>query len=478
MLGLVGCGDDVDIGLPDASVVQHDGGSIDEDSGWVDEDSGWVDDTSVPAIDTSLLAIDTSLPAVDTSVPAVDTSVPAVDTSVPAVDTSLPAVDTSVPAVDTSLPAVDTSLPAVDAGIVPPVNAFKCVIDPNVACDEQRVFYEIALSMPATKKTWGSRYDLSLWPQYIIHVDNSVKGDRGYLINPHKSFAGVVVVPPDVAQGLKNLYRWDDKLIEAVTTVVAGNGLYDNEYDLAKDGTKYNAQIYTDADLGSIAAGEPTWVNVLVHETFHSYQSQPPWAEVLGSVQDWANYPKDANLYGLHFLGLAILEDAWKNAKTKTEKETSLKMFLAARMEAINTDISPKKLVKNMFNFQEQMEGSADYIEIWVRESFSVGWADKHYGLAFTVVQDSLNNPVPFVQDVGENVFGYTWYKSGSILLWLFDQLGVQYLDEIEKNGKTNYDIAIAAYPIGAAEQVQLLAAAKTKFDWTKIFTATTTMAN
>ena len=298
-------------------------------------------------------------------------------------------------------------------------------------------------------------YNFSKMPMYIAYRDKDKKLVRGYLINPHKELEGALEVESKVAKGLTNVYRYDKEMSRLNDVLTKGNGIFDFMFII--DNVKYYAQVY---DNQEVNRGDG--IVLALHEMFHVYQINSGWKEPEGSIQDQDSYPINKDLVALQIMASKIGE-LFPGETDKAVIKDYLKMYVAIRSKEMEIDPSPRKMVKNMANSQENHEGSAKYIEFLCARNILPEYKKQNPTLSL-----GIQNYLTTKDDVkGHFAFG-VWYDTGAAAIHMLKTLGTDIEAELPKE-HTPFDIASKLLNMTDAEKAEALQKAKDKFDWTAI---------
>lgn len=303
------------------------------------------------------------------------------------------------------------------------------------------------------KNTIWRGYDYSTFPQYFIYRDKNKQTKRGLLINPHKTISGATRITDATAKDVA-VFRYDAEMAKLSDDLKKGNDLFTFSYKVS--GSGYYGQVYDDE---GIAYNGSSSIELAVHEVFHKYQDK--WKSASGHVQDEANYPINNQLLPLQLLTMEIA----KRLPAETNQATLddyLAMYVAIRSEEIKLDTSPKKLVKNMANWQENYEGTAKYVEYMVSKDLFSDFA-KSFEVTST---ESMKTK--------SDMRGYfawgIWYYTGASVTHLLKSKGVNVEAAVEE-GKTLYDLASETLNLTDAQKAVALQKAKDVFGWSNLVT-------
>jgi len=308
-------------------------------------------------------------------------------------------------------------------------------------------------------------YHFSTYPLYVGYINKSytevnstVKPLRGYIINPDANISATLKVKTAGVSGL-NAYRYDDELNKLQANLATGNGIYNLTYQIA--GKPYVAFLYTDKKSVEVPAMPLLgYTQTIAHEVFHVFQNEN-WATPVNAIQDADNYPLNKDLVSLQLLTYAIA----KKLPAETNKATVLsylKMYVAIRSKELELDPTANKLVKNMANEQEKLEGTARYIEFSIAAKVVTGYNENSFVFAIEQSTSGLTNKADF-----RDIFTSTiWYLTGASATYMLKNQGVN----IEAGLKANitlYDIAKTYLNLSTQDMATALQSAKDQFNWT-----------
>ncbi|OCH15312.1 MULTISPECIES: hypothetical protein [unclassified Aliivibrio] len=300
-----------------------------------------------------------------------------------------------------------------------------------------------------------SGYSLSKQRIYMIKVDNG-KPVGGYLINPSHYVNGAEQLGDNEDQGL-NVFRYDINVKEAYKSLSAnnGNGIYSFDYKVSGEG--YYIQTYDMASVDINSGPADGSIRLLSHELFHSYQGKK-FTQSSDYVQEMNGYPIQKNLIALSLL----MRDVMKDLPTKLTKQDALsrlEKYVTIKSEEIRLDSSNGLLVKNMGLWQEQVEGSAYYVDTMLGKGIFP------YAVGVTFFgSDGYNLDLTFGLNAQET-FGWSYfYPSGASAIFLLEQAGFD-IKKIEK-GLSPYAAAKSIVSIDENDEVRLLAQMKIDYPW------------
>ncbi len=305
----------------------------------------------------------------------------------------------------------------------------------------------------ATGNIWQG-YDYGAVRQYIIYVSGN-EPKRGFIINPSGSPSGATKLADSERAGL-DVWRYDGAMQKAYDQLngSGGNGAYDFGFEI--DGTKYYVQSYTDDQV----AAPYEAVDLSVHETFHGDQNA--WTELTNWNQDVANFPMTQELVELQMLVGEIFRDMPNTTTDKAEMRKMLEQYVAIRAREIAIDPSSGKLIENFEIAQEQVEGSAKYLEVMAHRA--------HFKNTKPIADYGLMELGPTTRTEAKDLIAQTvTYNTGGTALYLLNELGVDI--EQMRQGKTPYELAIAFLGMSQSERDAALAAAKGHAKWGEIQT-------
>jgi len=309
----------------------------------------------------------------------------------------------------------------------------------------------------AGNKIWKG-YSYQAYPQYLVHRDAANQLDRGFLINPVRIPPSAIRLSRKESMGL-DVWRYDGHLAKADVALFGpfSNELF--EFDLLIGNVEYYLQVYTD-DLSRDSEDPTQTVSFSVHENFHRYQNK--WEWVPEAQQDFRNFPVLQNLLELQILCQEITKDLPLEKLSKKQSRDLLEQYLAIRTEEINLDSTAGRLIKNHELYQEQMEGSARYIEtmaslaVFDKDSFPSTFG-------YSLFEFHVTNKDEVRGIVGQTVY----YGTGASAIYLLDRLGYP-IEEMEQ-GKTPYDLAKKYLALSPQQMRQALARAKSIPNWAAI---------
>ncbi len=298
-------------------------------------------------------------------------------------------------------------------------------------------------------KIWQG-YDYLSFGQYLIHITDNGP-DRAFLINPKPVPQGAVLLDKKETLGLENVYRYDFLMKDAYNQLFGPNGnqVFTFDYEIA--GQKYYLQAYKD-DLYDGTDDPSMTVSYSTHELFHRYQDY--WKWVPESRQDFDNFPITEELLELQILCQEVLKDLPDPNIGRHQILAMLCKYVAIRDKEMELDPSPNKLIKNHELSQEQMEGSARYIEVMSNRQF---FSPKDYAAPFgySLLEFSPESKEEVRGLVGQSVY----YGTGASVIFLLDKLQVP-IEYLEK-GLTPYDMAARYLKLSPREKEQALFQAK-----------------
>ena len=305
-----------------------------------------------------------------------------------------------------------------------------------------------------SKKIWKG-YSYRAYPQYFVHRNAVGTLDRAFLINPVRIPPSAIRLDRKESMGL-DVWRYDGHLAKADVALFGpfGNELF--EFDLLIGNVEHYLQVYTD-DLSRDSDDPTQTVSFSIHENFHRYQNK--WEWVPEAQQDFRNFPVQQKLLELQILCQEITKDLPLEKITKAAARNLLEQYVAIRTEEMNLDPTKGRLIKNHELYQEQMEGSARYIEtmaslaVFDRDSFP-----SSFGYSLFEFHVETKEDVRGI--VGQTVY----YGTGASAIYLLDQVGYP-IEEMEQ-GKTPYDLAKTYLALSPQQMNQALARAKSIPNW------------
>ena len=321
------------------------------------------------------------------------------------------------------------------------------------------IFY---VSQNCSNQIWGGGYQLHKVPTYLVNVGSSQPGTgagtKGFLINHPNPPSGSTLVDSKLVFGIPNVYRYDNS-----AKGVPQPG-FDFGYKVGNLET-YAFEYGTGDDWVNPTLSRGEAFALYVHEAFHRVQDYE---------ESW-NYPQgnqDANGYDFRaeITALALLVDQAliRGVLGQASADETLKLYYAARTQRMSLDKSPSKLVRSMDNFQEWLEGTAMYAEekYMIALGYSITPSNPN-SIAGRLVYFGAVGAQESREDLVNTMFA-RFYATGAAVGLMLDKLGdTTWKSEIRK-GKTFYDIVAVRYKsLSAAQQKQILDAAKQKYDYT-----------
>ncbi len=322
--------------------------------------------------------------------------------------------------------------------------------------DKDMIFQLAKLAETIQAENIWNGYEFHEKRMYFVHVDRNDNPVRGYIVNPHKNFAGAEKLPESLSHGL-DIYEFDEVKGEMMQAINNSNGYYDLNYEFR--GELYHPIKYSEYDVKSRQTG-----TIAVHEVFHAFQGYygQRWRWIQGATQDSDNYPISNELVSLQVLSLAIMEEM--PAVTELDKiREHLKMYVAIRSKEMELDFSSSKLVKNMANPQERGEGTANFVEEYAYyHAF-----DKNYRF----IDFEIHNIEDKYWQGERYVHGYftwsIWYDTGASAVYCLKKLGANMESEMQK-AKSPFDVAEALLNMSSQEKEQYLNKAKQEYNWNR----------
>ena len=334
---------------------------------------------------------------------------------------------------------------------------FDCRTLKTATCQDQLLFKNIQVYARSiqTARIWEARFNLQGLPLYLVHWDGR-KADRGFLMHSPKSVAGASLLAPQ-ATDVHRIYRYDKALRAAEKTP---NGLFDMNFVI--QGTPYFMMLYTDFNepqTDAQATSRDEWLRILVHEAFHIYQTD--WIYPDYGEQIEADYPLTRDILSLSLLELAIVSSGFKSSDKGRHVEL-LKMFTAVRHEKIAQDPSGRRLIRNMDNVQEYLEGTAKYFEVLTAEQFDPGFSRDHYAFE---IDEPLKNGFQDQHEMKDFFTFGMWYFTGAIVLKMMSSADILFIESIQ-SGQTPYDVATAHFNLTPKMLSMYLERAKREFNF------------
>ena len=319
---------------------------------------------------------------------------------------------------------------------------------------DQKLFKQLKYVNDNSDKIWPG-YDFSSYPKYFVFEDSLEDPPlrRGYLFDPKREVTDAKKIADEYNQGA-NVYRYD-KAIEQASSALQRQ-LFDMRFNI--DDEDYYMQAYNKDQVEG--KGIHNAAELPAHELFHMFQYDVWKHDLTLYRQDADKYPITLELLPLQ---LMVREIAKKMPREKNPEaiDKYLSMYVAIRSEAMALDPTPEKMVENMANSQERLEGSAKYLEHYLgKEIFTASDFTSFYsGPDYT----SLSSKESVKQFFAWGI----WYYTGAGVVYMLKQKGVNDLEDQLKNGKTLYQIAEALLNLSAEEKEMFLEQAKTEFDYT-----------
>ena len=308
-------------------------------------------------------------------------------------------------------------------------------------------------------QVWGGGYQMHKIPTYLVNIGTgepgTKAGKKGFLINHPSPPAGSKLIDAKLVNGIPNVYLYND----------AANRIESPGFEFAF--TVGSAKVYA-FEYGSGEQNNPTndlsTFALFVHEGFHRVQDNEEKWEYPNGIQETAGYPLTTDMVALILLEDAALFDGVTGSNGADE---TLKIWYAARKERIRIDSSPNKLIQNLDNFQEWLEGTAMYAESAYTKLLGTSYPDSS--------PNSIPGRIKFFGTLGSSEsrqdlidsLGARYYGTGAGVGLLLDKLDDSgWKDQIRK-GKTFYDIVASRYSsLGDTDLKQILDQAKQKYDY------------
>ena len=328
------------------------------------------------------------------------------------------------------------------------------------------------ISKHCHNQLWGGGYQLHKVPTYLVNVGKSntgtSAGKKGLLINHPNPPKGSILVSSKIVYGIPNVYRYD-----AAAKGVTAPG-FDFGYKVGD--TKMYAFEYGSGQQGNVLNDNLTYA-LFVHEAFHRVQDyEEKWKYPPGN-QDTSNYPLTSEI-----LGLLLLEDTalFDGVVGSSPPDDALKIYYAARTKRMQLDPNPNKLIKNLDNFQEWLEGTAMYSEMKYLALLKIAPSEKN--------PNSIPGRLKYFSTLGSQAtrqdlidsLAARYYGSGAGVGVILDRLGDTSWKNLIRQGNTFYDIAKRRYAsLNDSQLKQILEQAKTKYNYTsKILPLATSYAS
>lgn len=275
-------------------------------------------------------------------------------------------------------------------------------------------------------------YDYRSYGQYLVHITPEGP-DRAFLINPQQLPAGAIKLGENENQGLASVYRYDLNMQEAYDYLFGPQGNEVFTFDFQIQGSGYYLQAYTD-DLSAGMQDPSMTVSYSTHELFHRFQDE--WEWVPEAQQDFDNFPLTSELLELQILCQEVLQNLPDAELDKNQLRNLLLQYVAIRSRELAIDPTSKKLIRNHELYQEQMEGSARFIETMSnRQFFSSDQYEARFG--FSLLEFWAGSKEDVRSLVGQSVY----YGTGGSAIYLLYRLG--YPIEQMQLGKTPFDLAM-----------------------------------
>jgi hypothetical protein len=282
----------------------------------------------------------------------------------------------------------------------------------------------------AENKIWKG-YDYRTYPQYLVHVTKEGP-DRAFLINPPFLPPGALLLGKNENQGLEKVYRYDGMMQDAYKDLFGANGNEVFTFDFQIGIQAYYTQAYTD-DLSAGMNDPSMTVSYSTHELFHRFQDE--WEWVPDSKQDFDNFPITAELLELQILCQEVLKDLPDSRLDQQQIRALLQQYVAIRSREMQLDPTPDQLIKNHELYQEQMEGSARYIEVMSNQQFFSA-QDYEARFGYSLLEFWVESKEDVRGLVGQSVY----YGTGGSTIYLLHRLGIP-IEEMQL-GKTPYQLA------------------------------------
>ncbi len=275
-------------------------------------------------------------------------------------------------------------------------------------------------------------YNYQSYPQYLVHVTKAGP-DRAFLINPQPVPYGALKLGKNEDQGLSTVYRYDLKSQEAYHYLFGPEGNEVFTFNFRIQEQDYYLQAYTD-DLSAGMNDPSMTVSYSTHELFHRFQDQ--WEWVPDATQDFDNFPITSELLELQILCQEVLKELPDSKLDEQQMRELLLQYLAIRTQELALDPSPGKLIKHHELSQEQMEGSAKFIEVMSNQGF-FSTANYEAKFGYSLLEFWVESKADVRSLVGQSVY----YGTGGSAIYLLYRLG--YPIEKMQEGKTPYELAM-----------------------------------
>ncbi len=336
------------------------------------------------------------------------------------------------------------------AAVKPAGSSAEMVAEPaNGQLDEidgqmfQQLSKTFALFRERSADIWNEDYRLDQMSLMLVRTNG--EGDQyAYLLNhPNaENMADAQSILLAAELNLPKVYRFD-KIPNA--TAIADVPNFD--FNAVIDGVETYVMKYTTAEIDEFSSPITfDWSLFVAHEGLHD--AQDSWREAPSNGQDTAGYPLEAD-----HIALIMLEDAAIKAALQAEdpaaREGAIKQIVAIRQTRINR----WDAVRLLDLPQEQMEGSARYIE------HTLG-SLAEYGTTNLSTFETALEPVPQSNVRDSLAFG-RFYSTGAALSLFVDQLNIPDWTKAIEGGKSQFDLLAAHFDMSESEIAAQLEDAK-----------------
>ncbi len=364
-------------------------------------------------------------------------------------------------------PPGSCKIPSYSPGSVKPNNGQQVPLD-NL---DKAFFRELAriyyVSQSCHNQIWGGQYQMHRIPTYLVNIGAATpgtsSGKKGFIINHPSPPAGSKLIDSKLTYGIPNVYQFDGAA-KSITQPgfdfglkVGNTNVYAFEYSSGDAFTNPTAKSQTTGKVTDVFA-------FFVHEAFHRVQDyEEKWKYPPGN-QDSSGYPVTEELTGLAILLGAVLIDGFVGG---IPAEQALKMYYAIRKQRIEKDTSSTKLITNLDNFQEWLEGMAMYAEHKYLSVLGLQYPNKDPNsipgriVYFTTLRasDSKNDVI--------DTFAARYYATGAAVGLMLDKVGDRTWKTRIRQGQTPYAIVAAKYSsLSNSQLAQLVQQAKQKYDY------------
>ncbi|MEM7087460.1 MAG: hypothetical protein AAF489_14835 [Bacteroidota bacterium] len=205
-------------------------------------------------------------------------------------------------------------------------------------------------------------------------------------------------------------------------------------------------------------------VSVFYHELFHQYSVFKNYYRFLGEnrIFDLQGYPITAETLPLQLLLFDVMIDAY-HAETMAEKTAILQYYVSINHQLNAIDPTNNNLIKAHGFYQEKVEGTARYIEV--------------FGTLNSLDNNTIDDPTHGYKDFADNitssggvtsVYGFRmFYHIGGGVTHLLQELGFENLDQaymVPTN--TPFSLSESFLNMDTATQENALETAKTLYNW------------